>query len=134
MVSLKLYRQEIALLSKPEVIEERKKLMKVIDGDAFFPLKLWPKEMRLIFWKKPPSDTETFKLVPFLLGNGCAPTLIARWIMLAQYWAESIVKAEKRARQVDFISLNEDTKKDKWFYFDMDYNKILFLNGLPKQK
>jgi len=39
--------------------------------------------------------------------------------MLAQYWAESIVKAEKRARQVDFIFLNEDTKKDKWFYFDM---------------
>ena len=40
MVSLKLYRQEIALLSKPEVIEEKKKLMKVIDRDAFFPLKL----------------------------------------------------------------------------------------------
>ena len=90
--------------------------------------------MRLIFWKKPPSNTETFKLVLFLLGNGCASTLIVRWIMLAQYWAESIVKAEKRARQVDFIAMNEDTKKDKWFYFDVDYNKLLFLNGLPKQK
>ena len=134
MVSLRLYREEIALLSKPEVIEERKKLMKVIDGDAFFPLKRWPKDVRLIFWKKPPSNTETFKLVLFLLGNGCASTLIVRWIMLAQYWAESIVKAEKRARQVDFIAMNEDTKKDKWFYFDVDYNKLLFLNGLPKQK
>jgi len=39
--------------------------------------------------------------------------LIPRWIMLVQYWPESIVKAEKRARQVDFIFLNEDTKKDK---------------------
>ena len=46
----------------------------------------------------------------------------------------AIVKAEKRARQVDFIFLNEDTKKDKWFNFDVDYNKVLFLNGLPKQK
>ena len=93
MVSLRLYRKEITLLSKPEVIEERKKLMEVIDGDAFFPLKRWHKDMCLIFWQKPPSDTETFKLVLFLLGNGCAPTLIT----LAQYWAESIVKAEKRA-------------------------------------
>ena len=83
---------------------------------------------------KPPSDTETFKLVLFLLGNGCAPILIPRWIMLVQYWPESIVKAEKRARQVDFIFLNEDTKKDKWFYFDVDYNKVLFLNVLLKLK
>ena len=37
-----------------------------------------------------------------------------------------------RARQVDFIFMNEDTKKDKWFYFDVDYNKFLLLNGLPK--
>ena len=134
MVSLKLYREEISLLSKAEVVEDRRKLMKVIDGDAFFPLKRWPNDMRLIFWKKPASDTETFKLVLFLLGNGCAPTLIARWIMLAQYWAESRVKAERRARQVDFIFMNEDNKKDKWFYFDVDYNKVLFLNGLPKPK
>jgi len=69
MVSLRLHRQEIALLSKPEVIEERKKLMKVIDGDAFFPFKLWPKDMRQIFWKKPPSETETFKLVLFFSGT-----------------------------------------------------------------
>ena len=132
MACLKLYREEIALLSKQEVVEERRKLLKVIDGDAFFPLKRWPKDIRLSFWKKPTRDTETFKLVLFLLGNGCAPTLISRWIMLAQYWAETTVKAEKRARQVDFIFMNEDTKKDKWFYFDVDYNKFLLLNGLPK--
>ena len=134
MVSLRLYREEISLLCKAEVVEERRKLMKVIDGDAFFPLNRWPKDMRLIFWKKPASDTETFKLVLFLLGNGCAPTLITRWIMLTQYWAESRVRAERRARQVDFIFMNEESKKDKWFYFDVDYNKVLFLNGLPNPK
>ena len=132
MATLKLYREEIALLSKSEVVEERRQLVRVIDGDAFFPLKRWPKDMRLIFWKKPTGDTETFRLILFLLGNGCAPTLIARWIMLSQHWAESIVKAEKRARQVDFAFMNADTKKDVWFYFDVDYNKLLFLNGLPK--
>ena len=134
MVSLRLHREEIALVSKPEVVEEKRKLMKVIDGDPFSPLKRWPKDMCLIFWKKPASETETFKLVLFLLQNGCAPTFIARWIMLVQYWAKSLVKAEKRAHQVDFIFMNEDNKKDKWFYFAVDYNKVLFLNSLPKPK
>ena len=48
-------------------------------------------------WKKTMGDTETFKLVLFLNGNGCEPNLIRRWIMLAQHWAETTTKAEKRA-------------------------------------
>ena len=58
------------------------------------------------------GDTaDTFKLVLFLIGNGCEPGLIRRWIMLAQHWAESPVKAEKRARQVDFVLNNAEQKK-----------------------
>ena len=132
MAALRLYREETRLLSRAEVVEERRQLTRVIDGDAFFPLKSWPKEMRLIFWRKPMGDTETFKLVLFLIGNGCEPTLIRRWIMLAQHWADSTVKAEKRARQVDFVLNNAEQKSHLWFYFDVDYNKLLYLNGLPK--
>ena len=43
------------------------------------------------------GDTITFKLVLFLINKGCEPSLIRRWIMLVQYWAESTVKVEKRA-------------------------------------
>ena len=57
------------------------------------------------------GDTETFKLVLFLIGNGCEPTLIRRWIMLAQHWADSTVKAEKRARKVDFVLNNAAKSK-----------------------
>jgi len=53
-----------------EIGEERKRLLKAIDGDAFPPLKSWPRDIRLMFWEKPPGDQETFKLVLFLLGNG----------------------------------------------------------------
>ena len=51
MATLRLYREETRLLSRAEVVEERRQLTRVIDGDAFFPLKSWPKEMRLIFWR-----------------------------------------------------------------------------------
>ena len=55
---------------------------------------------------------ETVKLVLFLLGNGCSPFLIRRWMVLAQYWASTTAIAEKRCRQVDFITNNEDQKKN----------------------
>ena len=102
------------MLCKEEIVQERKELFKFINGDAFFPLSFWPKDMQLIFWKKPMGDEESFKLLLFFIGNGGGPTLISRWIMLAQFWAESQQKAEKRARQVDF---------DLW---------VLFRRRLPK--
>ena len=133
IATLSLYRGEIRLPSRDEVVEERRQLTRLINGDAFFPLKSWPKETRLIFWeKKPMAYTETFKLVLFLIGNSCEPSLIRRWTMLARHWAESTTKAEKRARQVDFVLNNADQNSHLRFYFDIDYNKLLYLNGLPK--
>ena len=132
MASVQSYRGEIRYLSMKEVVERRRELMKIIDGDAFFPLKSWPKEMKLIFWKKPMKGKETFKLLLFLIGNGCSPDLIRRLIVLAQYWANSWQRAEKRAPQVDYVLNNVDQKRNSWFYFDIEYNRQLYLNGLPK--
>ena len=133
MAALKMYREELRFLSKKEVSDRRRQLLKDLNGNAFFSLKLWPKEMQAVFWKKPMGDTETFKLALFFIGNGCAPTLFTEWILLAQYWAESPQKAEKRARQIDFVVNNADWQNKKWFYFDVDYNKLLHLNGMPEQ-
>ena len=36
-------------LTKEEIVNERRELLKAINGDAFSPLNSWPKEMRLIF-------------------------------------------------------------------------------------
>ena len=99
------------MLCKEEIVQERKELFKFIDGDAFFPLSSWPKDMQLIFCKKPMGDEESFKLLLFFIGNGWGPTLISRWIMLAQFWAESQQKAEKRAQQVDFVLNNVDARR-----------------------
>jgi len=36
---------------------------KTIDGNAFFPLKRWPEEMRLMFWRKPIGVKNPFRLM-----------------------------------------------------------------------
>ena len=69
MAMISMYREEIRLLSRQEVVEERKQLFRLLNGDAFLPEKSWPKDIRLIFWKKPMGDKETFKLLLFFHGN-----------------------------------------------------------------
>ena len=132
MSTLREYREKIRFLSRKEVSQERTELFKTLNGDAFFPLRCWPKEMRMIFWQKLIGDKDTFKLTVFLLGNGCSPNLIWKWILLSQSWAPE--KAEKQARQVDFVLNNADQKRGTWFYHDMDYNKLLYLNGLQNNE
>ena len=130
MSTLNAYREKFRWLSKKEIVQERRDLFRIINGDAF---KAWPQEMARIFWSKPINDTNTFKLMLFCLGNGCSPNLITEWILLSQTgWAPD--KAEKRARQMDFIFINMECKRDTWFYFDVDYDKWLYLNGLPKRQ
>jgi len=87
-----------------EVVERRREIMKIIDGDTFFPLKSWPKDMKLIFWKKRMEDEETFKLVLFLIGNGCSPDLIRRWIMLAQHSCTGQLHGSGQKRGLDKLT------------------------------
>lgn len=122
--------QCLRFLTKTEVMERRLDLFHVINGDAFFPLQVWPQDMKRIFWSKPHSDLDTFKIMLFAVGNGCSPCLISEWILLAISWAPD--KAEKRARQIDYILANVDGKANKWFYYDLDYRKWLLLNGFPR--
>lgn len=68
----------------------------------------------------------------FCLGNGYAPQLVMDWIILSQSWLPC--KAEKRVWLSDFILNIVDVKQNIWFYFDLDYGKWLYLNGLPKVK
>ena len=78
MATLKLYCDEIRMLCKEEIVQELKELFKFINGDAFFPLSCWQKDMQLIFWKKPMGDEESFKLLLFFIGNRVGSTLISR--------------------------------------------------------
>ena len=77
------------------------------------------------------GDKETFKLLLFFHGNGCNPEIISRLILLAQSWASSQVTAQKRERQIQFVNNNVDSKRHQWFYYDLDYRKLLYFKGLP---
>ena len=72
MSALREYRETIRYQNRKEVSQERAELFKILNGDAFFPLKTWPDEMKMVFWHKPIGDKVTLKLAPFLLGNGCS--------------------------------------------------------------
>ena len=71
---------------------------------------------------KPLGDTDTFKISLFLIGNGCAPYLVFKWIMSKQVWASDRKTVEKRANQLNYLLQHMEEKGHKWFYYDLHHN------------
>lgn len=69
----------------------------------------------------------------FAEGNGCSPDLMQTWILLFQAWNDART-AGKRSKQIDFIEDNLEQKRTSWSYFDINYGKLLLLNGQPKNQ
>ena len=74
-------------LPKPRLIQTRRNLLALLNGDAFYPLSTWPQDIQQIFWKKPIGDTDKFQLMMFFLDNGCVKHLITDWILTSQHAA-----------------------------------------------
>lgn len=53
MTALREHRETMRYLSFRKIVQERTELFKVINGDAFFPIKTWQEDMRETFWQKP---------------------------------------------------------------------------------
>ena len=106
MVSmLEWYLSTMCYLTLQEVVERRTELFKIINGDVFSPLKEWPLALRLL------PDEDSFKMVPFLIGNGLAPRLAAEWVMLSQFWIRDHEKRKQRVIQAGFVLTNLEIKK-----------------------
>jgi hypothetical protein len=84
--SVKDYQQTVLTFSYDNVSAERGELVNILNGDMFFDMKLWPAWTKRLFWKKPLTDEESFKLLCFFIGNGCPPLVIAKWILTSQFW------------------------------------------------
>ena len=114
--------------SRQQITNEHLQLFYLLNGDVFYSIQTWPTDIQQLFWKKPTGDNDTFKLLLFFIGNGCSPEVISKWILTSQHWA-SHTKGEKRARQIDFIIQNLNSKGHMWFYFDLHHSQWLYLNG-----
>ena len=82
-------------ISRTNISRVRSQMLSMIDGDVFYPLRAWPKWIKLLFWSKPLTDKGTFQLTLFLIGNGCPPEFIMKWVLSSQYWAKERKAIEK---------------------------------------
>ena len=108
-------------LPRPRLIQKRRNLLSLLNGDAFYPLSTWPQDIQQLFWKKPFGNTDTFKLMLFFLVNGCSKHLVTEWILTSQHWT-TLQKRIKRTRQIDFINNNLDSNANIWFYYDVHHS------------
>ena len=70
------YNNEMKYFDRQKILEEWKEIFKLLDGDVFYDMRRWPNDVEKIFWQKPMSDRNTFKVVLFFVGNGCVTTLV----------------------------------------------------------
>ena len=113
--------------SKQKISEKRRDLLKIINGDMFYSISLWPRDIKRLFWNKPISDKDTFKLLIFFVENGCPPWLAEEWILTSTFWDKTKVKT--RQNQIRWILANLKNKRRSWFYFDLHLNKYVYLDG-----
>ena len=113
--------------SREQISQKRRELFNAINGEIFYAIRHWPKSMERMFWKKPLSDEETFKLCLFLYGNGCPPEIIVQWILTSNFWNTATIK--KRRHQITWIFDNMSKHRKHWFYFDLNRTLYLFING-----
>ena len=126
------YQQSATIFSYENVSAERNELFKTLNGDMFFDMKLWPVWIKRLFWKKPLGDEDSFKLLCFMIGNGCPPLIISKWILASQFWHPRIMlksKVEKRTIQMNNFFVHLPNREHEWFYFDIYFNLYLYMNG-----
>ena len=113
--------------SKQKISEKRRDLLTIINGDMFYSISLWPRDIKRLFWNKPISDKDTFKLLIFFVENGSPPWLAEEWILTSTFWDKTKVKT--RQNQIRWILANLKNKRRSWFYFDLHLNKYVYLDG-----
>ncbi len=57
------------MLEKKAVVDKRIELVRLLDGDVFYSMRIWPRSIERTFWRKPIRDVEVFKLLLFLLAT-----------------------------------------------------------------
>ena len=60
---LHLFRSQFAQFSSPSIITKRHELFRLLNGDSFYPISCWPRNIQSMFWKKSVVDVESFKLI-----------------------------------------------------------------------
>ena len=48
-----IYRHIYRGSTRPRLIQKRRNLLTLLNGDAFYPLSTWPQDIQQLFWKKP---------------------------------------------------------------------------------
>ena len=104
---------------------ERLILFRSLSGDLFFYLKLWPMWVRRLFWQKPIDDKNAFKLLCFLIGNGCPPLYCCKWILSSQFWNGCYNLCDKLEKRINQM---------KHFFTKFSSKKLVLWNGIKCAK
>ena len=106
MATLQLYHKKFRLTSKTKIVEQRRELLKIINGGTrrSFPLKSLPRDMQVIFWAKNP------------IGDGlpvCCDNFLSFWHSSRGIWSYQQSK-QKPSRVRINVTRHHEAKGSIW--------------------
>lgn len=106
----------------------RRMLLVDINGRHFKALYFWPRHMVQSFWMKPMTGRDTFKVMCFLLGNGCHVRLAMYWVLSSISWV-SKNQLEGRHERLHQFFIDFTVKRNTWYFYNLEQRMLLHLDG-----
>ena len=119
--------------SREQILDIRRHMLRSFNGDEMPSIRLWPRNIRRLLFKQTAlSDSESFQLTLFFLGNGFSPLRVGVWILtlyalIVNHDRER--RGRKRCTQIAWIYSQIDNHRQVWRYFDLGDRKILHFDG-----
>ena len=118
--------------SRAEIVAIRREMLRTFNGDEMPTLRLWPVNIRrLLFKQSALSDSETFQLTLFFLGNGFSPLRVGVWVLTGYtlLTQDRDRRGRKRCVQMAWIYSQVENQRQHWRYFDLEERRIVYFDG-----
>ena len=110
-----IFNLNICDLTRARLIDKRRHLLTLLNGDEFYPISSWPRDIQLLFWK---NRLETLTLSSWWCYSWVM-TVHLNSLLDSHISTLGYTKGEKRARRINFITKNLNSKSNIWFYYDI---------------
>ena len=116
-------------MDKSTIMAERRRLIKLVNGDVFFPFQKWRVEEKNMFMTRPLDRVKLLKVMLFLLGNGCPPWIASQWCITSFWYADDRTRCSRKIATIQDILTRVWTKRSDYFYYDIEQNLYLHMDG-----
>ena len=117
---LEWYFNRILRMTNVAVMTERRRLIKLINGDVFPSFAHWRFEDKNVFMRRPLDGVNLQQVMMFLLCNGCPSWIVSQWCITSFWYAEDSARRISDLDEIQSIILRVKSNQSDVAYYDIE--------------